>query len=413
MRRLAGAGTAADRTGAGAGTARPSCSCREDGAAPEVPLRQARSPRSGGSRECDVVLKDEGASRRHAQLRTKDGVTTHHRPRIDERHAGERRNGRVAAARRRRQDHDRHHGAGVPEGVTRGARAWRRPRSHVVAEGITPFALSALKYGLFALLVLFLWRSMRWAVRGLSMEAGVRHAADDRRASARRGEGAPTVPPGLSSVVIHADGAKPRTVPVESDVVGDGSGPRMRAPARRHLRLAAARPDLRQGRPLVRRGPGLDERHVRERPTPRRARPWCNPATGSASAPPSWSSDDEDRGRRGHRHRPGPRGQRGLLPGRTAALRGRRRHGRSQGRRGRVPTGARDDRGTVPAGRRHARPAGAAGQPSRVRTVAGRHRRQRHGHDPHRRACRRAASSGWPTWATAGPTCCEPARSGS
>ncbi len=31
---------------------------------------------------------------------------------------------------------------------------------------MTPFALSALKYGLFALLFLFVWRSMRWAVRG-------------------------------------------------------------------------------------------------------------------------------------------------------------------------------------------------------------------------------------------------------
>ena len=35
---------------------------------------------------------------------------------------------------------------------------------------MTPFALSALKYGLFALLFLFVWRSMRWAVRGLTVE---------------------------------------------------------------------------------------------------------------------------------------------------------------------------------------------------------------------------------------------------
>ena len=43
---------------------------------------------------------------------------------------------------------------------------------HVVgmlADTITPFALSALKYGLFALLFLFIWRSMRWVVRGLSV----------------------------------------------------------------------------------------------------------------------------------------------------------------------------------------------------------------------------------------------------
>ena len=34
---------------------------------------------------------------------------------------------------------------------------------------MTPFALSAIKYGLFALLFLFVWRSMRWAVRGLTV----------------------------------------------------------------------------------------------------------------------------------------------------------------------------------------------------------------------------------------------------
>ena len=39
----------------------------------------------------------------------------------------------------------------------------------LLADVITPFALSALKYGLFALLFLFIWRSMRWVVRGLSV----------------------------------------------------------------------------------------------------------------------------------------------------------------------------------------------------------------------------------------------------
>ena len=40
----------------------------------------------------------------------------------------------------------------------------------VLAEGVTPFALSALKYGMLALLFLFLWRSMRWVVRGLNVD---------------------------------------------------------------------------------------------------------------------------------------------------------------------------------------------------------------------------------------------------
>ena len=33
-----------------------------------------------------------------------------------------------------------------------------------------PFALSALKYGLLVLLFLFIWRSMRWVVRGLNVD---------------------------------------------------------------------------------------------------------------------------------------------------------------------------------------------------------------------------------------------------
>jgi len=40
----------------------------------------------------------------------------------------------------------------------------------VLADAVEPFALSALKYGLFALLFLFLWRSMRWVVRGLNVD---------------------------------------------------------------------------------------------------------------------------------------------------------------------------------------------------------------------------------------------------
>ena len=43
----------------------------------------------------------------------------------------------------------------------------------MLADAVEPFALSALKYGLFALLFLFLWRSMRWVVRGLNVDRGV------------------------------------------------------------------------------------------------------------------------------------------------------------------------------------------------------------------------------------------------
>ena len=73
---------------------------------------------------------------------------------------------------------------------------------------MTPFALSALKYGLFALLFLFIWRSMRWAVRGLTVEP----TAGGRRA--RKGADGPPVPAGPSSVVVHPADGKPRSVKI-------------------------------------------------------------------------------------------------------------------------------------------------------------------------------------------------------
>ncbi len=94
---------------------------------------------------------------------------------------------------------------------------------HVLAQGVTPFALSALKYGLFALLVLFLWRAMRWAVRGLSMEAApARGSRAGRRSKETEG---PTITPGLSEVVVRADGQKPRTVRVMTDALVIGRTP--------------------------------------------------------------------------------------------------------------------------------------------------------------------------------------------
>lgn len=76
---------------------------------------------------------------------------------------------------------------------------------------MTPFALSALKYGLFALLFLFIWRSMRWAVRGLSVEPG---------SSGRRGGKSPAAaePPDVSTTVLvyPPDGGKIRTVKVSA-----------------------------------------------------------------------------------------------------------------------------------------------------------------------------------------------------
>lgn len=67
----------------------------------------------------------------------------------------------------------------------------------MIAAAVEPFALSALKYGLLALLFLFVWRAMRWVMRGLNVETG---AAPVRR----NGEAAPAARP--TSLLIHADG---------------------------------------------------------------------------------------------------------------------------------------------------------------------------------------------------------------
>jgi FHA domain-containing protein len=86
----------------------------------------------------------------------------------------------------------------------------------VLGQSITPFALSALKYGLLALLFLFIWRSMRWAVRGLAVQPPGRPAGRSKG----KGTGSePELPPGPSSVVVYADGAKPRTVPLHASTV--------------------------------------------------------------------------------------------------------------------------------------------------------------------------------------------------
>ena len=102
------------------------------------------------------------------------------------------------------------------------------------------------------------------------------------------------MPPGLvDGRDPRPDGAKPRTVRLAAAwSIGRAAG--VRAPGRRHVRVPAARPALREERLLVRRGPGLDERHVRERPAAGRAGDGA-PGDRCASAPRCWSSGDEDR----------------------------------------------------------------------------------------------------------------------
>jgi pSer/pThr/pTyr-binding forkhead associated (FHA) protein len=84
---------------------------------------------------------------------------------------------------------------------------------------VTPFALSALKYGLFALLFLFVWRSMRWVIRGLTVEAGM---------GRRRGKGqAPAAEqqPVTQTLLIHPPGGgRPSTAKLTASMtIGRGA----------------------------------------------------------------------------------------------------------------------------------------------------------------------------------------------
>ena len=85
----------------------------------------------------------------------------------------------------------------------------------LLADTITPFALSALKYGLFALLFLFIWRSMRWVVRGLSVSEAA--SAADR--GGRRRPAAPSLPSGSSTLLVKGTSdAKARTVKLSASM---------------------------------------------------------------------------------------------------------------------------------------------------------------------------------------------------
>ena len=82
----------------------------------------------------------------------------------------------------------------------------------MLGTGVEPVALSALKYGLLALLFLFLWRSMRWVMRGVSIDAPLRTAtAGVAGAAIAKGDPMPT------TLLIHPpDGGKPRATRLES-----------------------------------------------------------------------------------------------------------------------------------------------------------------------------------------------------
>ena len=84
----------------------------------------------------------------------------------------------------------------------------------MLAEGVTPFALSAMKYGLLALVFLFLWRSMRWVVRGLTV--GQTPLAAPAVRPAGKGGQAPATPLPFTLLVHPPDGGRPRSVRLDA-----------------------------------------------------------------------------------------------------------------------------------------------------------------------------------------------------
>ena len=84
----------------------------------------------------------------------------------------------------------------------------------MLGAAVEPFALSALKYGLLALLFLFIWRAMRWVVRGLGVER--------TPTPAENGRGAPS-PARPSMLLVQADGQRARSVRLDgSTTIGRG-----------------------------------------------------------------------------------------------------------------------------------------------------------------------------------------------
>jgi pSer/pThr/pTyr-binding forkhead associated (FHA) protein len=71
---------------------------------------------------------------------------------------------------------------------------------------VTPFALSAIKYGLLILVYVFIWRALRRVTRDVRTSS----SGDGRRGKAAAKD--PGTPQTASIVVVHEpDGAKPRT----------------------------------------------------------------------------------------------------------------------------------------------------------------------------------------------------------
>jgi pSer/pThr/pTyr-binding forkhead associated (FHA) protein len=97
--------------------------------------------------------------------------------------------------------------------------------SAVLAQGVEPLALSLLKYGLLVLLFLFIWRSMRWVLRGLAIEA----PAGATSTRGKKADADPSVPPPSTLLVSSPESGRPKAIPLDtSTTIGRGAGCELR-----------------------------------------------------------------------------------------------------------------------------------------------------------------------------------------
>jgi pSer/pThr/pTyr-binding forkhead associated (FHA) protein len=86
----------------------------------------------------------------------------------------------------------------------------------MLGQVVGPFPISAMKYALFALLFLFIWRAMKWVMRGLNVDRTPAAPPSDRRS-------APS-PARPSMLQVHVDGQRPRSVRLDgSTTIGRGA----------------------------------------------------------------------------------------------------------------------------------------------------------------------------------------------
>ena len=140
----------------------------------------------GRGQDADLRLPDTGVSRRHVDVRF-DGVGRGAaRPRLHQRHDGQRPPGAELAAAARRRGPARPHRAGLPAGAGVTSGASRRDLEGQPRGMNAPIVVQVLRFGFLALLWIFIFATLR-VVRADLAGAGQPRAAVPTRPSGRSG----------------------------------------------------------------------------------------------------------------------------------------------------------------------------------------------------------------------------------